>query len=137
VSPFGIYTKGAPADVAVQLDQYNDLYADPVTWLKQGWVDYLSPQLYWRDKSAQSFSSLLQWWRSPTVNPRQIAIYPSINLDHLGGSSGWPVDEIAAQLAIELTTKPRFSGGFILWNIGPVLRNQKGVSGVVARTPKR
>ena len=85
VSPFGIYRKGFPSNVTVELDQYHDLYADPVAWLRNGWVDYLSPQLYWRDKSAQSFSALLEWWRSPRVNPREVPIYPSIAIDRLGG----------------------------------------------------
>ncbi len=133
VSPFGIYRKGFPANVTVELDQYRDLYADPVAWLKNGWVDYLSPQLYWRDKSAQSFSALLEWWRSPEVNPRELPIYPSIAIDRLGGSYGWPSSEIALQLTIELSTKPRSSGGFILWNVGPLLENKKGIAVVVAK----
>jgi uncharacterized lipoprotein YddW (UPF0748 family) len=133
VSPFGIYSSGSPADVVVQLDQYRDLYADPVNWLQRGWVDYLSPQLYWRDKSAQSFSALLRWWRSSQVNPRGIAIYPSIALDHLGGSYGWPSSEIASQLAIEVMTKPRYSGGFVLWNVGALMENKKGVALVIAK----
>lgn len=134
VSPFGIYRKGFPDNVKVELDQYQDLYADPVAWLKNGWVDYLSPQLYWRDKSAQSFSALLQWWRSPLINPREIPIYPSIAVDRLGGSYGWPSSEIASQLAIEATIKPRSSGGFILWNMGPLLQNKKGIDVVVAKS---
>jgi uncharacterized lipoprotein YddW (UPF0748 family) len=133
VSPFGIYRKGFPANVTVELDQYQDLYADPVAWLKSGWVDYLSPQLYWRDKSAQSFSTLLEWWRSPEANPREIPIYPSIAIDRLGGSYGWPSSEIASQLTIEMSIKPRSFGGFILWNVGPLLENEKGVALVVAR----
>jgi len=133
VSPFGIYRRGAPADVVVELDQYRDLYADPAAWLQHSWVDYLSPQLYWRDKSAQSFSALLRWWRSPQVNPHEIPIYPSIALDHLGGSYGWPSTEIASQLAIEAATKPRSSGGFLLWNVGPLMQNKKGVALVVER----
>jgi uncharacterized lipoprotein YddW (UPF0748 family) len=133
VSPFGIYRKGFPAEVTVELDQYSDLYADPVNWLHHGFVDYLSPQLYWRDGSAQSFSTLLRWWRSPEVNPRGIPIYPSIALDRLGGSYGWPSSEIASQLVIEASTKPRPSGGFILWNVGPLMQNRKGVAMVVAR----
>jgi uncharacterized lipoprotein YddW (UPF0748 family) len=132
VSPFGIYRKGFPANVTVELDQYRDLYADPVAWLRNGWVDYLSPQLYWRDKSAQSFSTLLEWWRSPNVNPRAVPIYPSIAIDRLGGSYRWPSSEIASQLSIELSIKPRSSGGFILWNVGPLLENKKGVAFVVA-----
>jgi uncharacterized lipoprotein YddW (UPF0748 family) len=133
VSPFGIYRKGFPSNVTVELDQYRDLYADPVAWLRNGWVDYLSPQLYWRDKSAQSFSALLEWWRSPQVNPREVPIYPSIAIDRLGGSFGWPSSEIESQLAIELSIKPRSSGGFILWNVGPLLENKKGVAMVVAK----
>jgi uncharacterized lipoprotein YddW (UPF0748 family) len=133
VSPFGIYSRGSPADVVADLDQYKDLYADPVKWMHNGWVDYLSPQLYWRDKSAQSFSSLLHWWRNPQINPRGVPIYPSIALDRLGGSYGWPSSEIASQLAIEEITKPRYSGGFVLWNVGPLMENKKGVALVVAK----
>jgi uncharacterized lipoprotein YddW (UPF0748 family) len=133
VSPFGIYSRGYPANVTAGLDQYRQLYADPVAWLKNGWVDYLSPQLYWRNKSAQSFSALLEWWRSPEANPRGIPIYPSIALDRLGGSFGWPSSEIAAQLAIEQSTRPRSSGGFILWNVGPLVENKKGVAALVAK----
>ena len=133
VSPFGIYRKGFPANVTVELDQYQDLYADPVAWMRNGWVDYLSPQLYWRDKSAQSFSALLEWWRSPEVNPRAVPIYPSIAIDRLGGSYGWPSSEIASQLTIELSLRPRSSGGFVLWNVGPLLENKKGVALVIAK----
>jgi len=133
VSPFGTYTKGSPSDVTIELDQYRDLYADPVTWLNYGWVDYLAPQLYWRDKSPQSFSTLLRWWRSSAVNPRGIPIYPSIALVRLGSSHNWPASEIATQLGIESEIHPRTSGGFLLWNIGPLLENKKGVVAVVAR----
>ena len=41
--------------------------------------------------------------------------------------------EIASQLAIELSLRPRSSGGFILWNVGPLLENKKGVALVVAK----
>ena len=133
VSPFGIYRKGFPANVIAELDQYQDLFADPVAWLKNGWVDYLSPQLYWRDKSPQSFSALLEWWRSPEANPRQIPIYPSIAIDRLGGSYGWPSSEIALQLAIEMSIKPRSSGGFILWSVGSLVENKKGVAVLLTR----
>jgi uncharacterized lipoprotein YddW (UPF0748 family) len=131
VSPFGIYTHGAPASVHADLDQYRDLYADPVKWMKKGWVDYLSPQLYWRDGGPQSYSALLAWWRSPDVNPQGIPIYPSITLDKL--SSNWSSSEVARQLMLERSIKPRGDGGFIIWNIEPLLNNQRGVAGVIER----
>ena len=87
VSPFGIYTKGAPGDVKVGVDQYNELFSDPVAWMRAGWVDYLAPQLYWRDGGPQSFSSLLRWWRSPAANPRGVPILPGIAVDRMSSNN--------------------------------------------------
>ncbi|MEI8292674.1 MAG: family 10 glycosylhydrolase [bacterium] len=126
VSPFGIYTKGAPADVKAGVDQYNELFSDPVTWMRNGWVDYLAPQLYWRDQGPQSFSSLLRWWRSPNTNPRRVPIIPGIAVDRLS-SQGWEAGEIHRQLILEKNITPRPQGGFLLWNIGAVLKNTKGI----------
>ena len=127
VSPFGIHSKDtAPSNIKVGVDQYHQLFADPVQWLRQGWVDYLSPQLYWRDAGPQSFSTLLRWWRNPQVNPRGVPIIPGIAVDRLE-SQGWPAGEIDRQLTLEKSIAPRPRGGFLLWNIGPVQKNSKGI----------
>ncbi|MEO8207250.1 MAG: family 10 glycosylhydrolase [Chthoniobacterales bacterium] len=131
VSPFGIYTKGQPAEVRAGLDQYNELYADPVRWMREGWVDYLAPQLYWKDNGPQSFSALLRWWRSPSINPRGIPIYPGIALDNLTEKS-WPVSEIRIQLRLNKTIGPGSRSGFILWSVKPLLNNTKGVRSLVS-----
>jgi len=133
ISPFGIYTKGQPATVKAGLDQYHELYADPVLWMREGWVDYMAPQLYWKNKGPQSFQSLLRWWRSPSVNPRRIPIYPGIALERLTEKK-WPVQEIALQLRIECETQPRGHGGFILWSIKQLQKNIKGVAPLVRRS---
>ena len=130
VSPFGIYTKGSPPDVKAGVDQYNELYSDPVKWMREGWVDYLAPQLYWAEGGPQSFSSLLRWWRSPQVNPRGVPIWPGIAVDRMS-SHGWPASEISTQLGLEKSIAPRGHGGFLLWNIGPVAKNTKGIIPVV------
>lgn len=133
VSPFGIYRPNVPAGVEARVDQYSELYADPVRWLHEGWVDYLSPQLYWPDAGPQSFSALLSWWRSPAINPRGVPIYPSIAIDRLGGSTHWPADEIARQLRLEESINPRTGGGgFVLWSIKPLQQDLKGVGAIVA-----
>lgn len=133
VSPFGIYRPGVPAGIRAGVDQYGDLYCDSARWLREGWVDYLSPQLYWRDGGPQSYSALLAWWRGPAANPRGIPIVPSVAVDRLGEGFNWSAGEIANQLRLERTIGPRpGGGGFILWSIGPLLRDQKGIGGVVA-----
>jgi len=133
ISPFGIYTPGQPATVTGKLDQLNQLYADPLQWLRDGTVDYLAPQLYWPDKSEQSFSELLKWWRSREVNPRGIPIYPGIAVERLGGSYNWPASEIRRQLDLEKKTGPGANAGFILWNIKPLQENTKGISDIIRR----
>jgi len=131
VSPFGIYTRGQPSDVKAGLDQLNTLHADPLYWMRNGWVDYLAPQLYWPDGGDQSFSSLLRWWRDPRNNPRQVPIYPGVAVDRMT-SHGWSSNEIARQLQLERTIGPKANSGFILWNIKAVMNDTKGVRRVVA-----
>ena len=130
VSPFGIYRPGVPSGTTAGVDMYNQLYADALKWMREGWIDYLSPQLYWRDGGPQSFSLLLRWWRSPEANPRGVPIYPGIAVERLT-EKGWPAAEIGKQLQIERATGPRAGGGYILWNIKAIQNNTKGVNAVI------
>lgn len=50
-------------------DVYSELYCDAATWLKRGYIDYISPQLYWPMLSSStgyyshsSFDKLCPWW---------------------------------------------------------------------------
>lgn len=61
VSPFGIYKNGVPSGIA-GLDAYSTIYCDPLAWLSDGNVDYISPQLYWPTGGAQDFETLANWW---------------------------------------------------------------------------
>ncbi|GAB3200835.1 uncharacterized lipoprotein YddW (UPF0748 family) [Pontibacter aydingkolensis] len=61
VSPFGIYKNGVPAGIT-GMDAYNVIYADPVNWLENKYVDYLTPQLYWPIGGSQDYRKLLEWW---------------------------------------------------------------------------
>lgn len=66
VSPFGIWRnkssdpKGSDSN---GLQNYDDLYADPLLWAKKGWIDYLAPQLYWAlDLKVAPSRHLAHWW---------------------------------------------------------------------------
>ncbi|HWL40671.1 MAG TPA: family 10 glycosylhydrolase, partial [Gemmatimonadaceae bacterium] len=59
ISPFGIWRPGNPPGV-VGLDQYATLYADAKKWEQEGWLDYLTPQIYWQVESkGQPYAKLL------------------------------------------------------------------------------
>ncbi|MDR2121583.1 MAG: family 10 glycosylhydrolase [Flavobacteriaceae bacterium] len=68
ISPFGVWRnegsdpKGSKTRA---LQNYDDLYADVVYWMENGWIDYIAPQLYWqRGNSAADYSTLVEWWNT-------------------------------------------------------------------------
>jgi len=42
--------------------QYNGIYADPLAWLSEGTIDYISPQVYWTIGSSTDYQPITQWW---------------------------------------------------------------------------
>ena len=66
VSPFGIYRnqKSDPNGSATNgLQNYDDLYADVLMWVNNGWVDYNIPQIYWEiGNKAADYDTLIHWW---------------------------------------------------------------------------
>ena len=126
ISPFGIYTKGQPSTVKAGLDQLNEIFADPVKWMRSGWVDYLVPQLYWKDNSPQSFGELLKWWRGSAANPRGVPIYPGIAAYRMS-EQGWPPQEILRQVALSRTVGPGRSG-HVFFRMGTIANNTKGIA---------
>lgn len=42
---------------------YNDLYANTLNWVEQGWVDYIAPQVYYGFSSREApFADIVKWW---------------------------------------------------------------------------
>ena len=71
VSPFGIWTtdSSVASKRGINLpynitggNMYAEIYCDPVAWLEEGTVDYLSPQLYWKIGGGQDYKKLSKWW---------------------------------------------------------------------------
>lgn len=100
VSPFGIWRPGHPATVR-GLDQYAVLYADAKKWLNEGWVDYMTPQLYWAaDKPEQRYDLLLRWWVGENLMGRHIWPGNYTGKVAFTNSSAWRTDEIVEQIRL-------------------------------------
>ncbi len=98
ISPFGIWRPGNPPSV-VGFDAYEGLYADARKWLREGWVDYFSPQLYWSiDSEGQPYMALLDWWISQNVQERHLWPGNYTSRIWLEGNSHWEPEEIIAQV---------------------------------------
>ena len=68
ISPFGIWqnddgSNGGSASAG--LEAYEALYCDALAWARGGYVDYLSPQLYWRfETKVAPYARLSDWWNA-------------------------------------------------------------------------
>ena len=73
ISPFGIY-RNKKSDPKIGSDtnglqNYDDLYADVLLWVNNGWVDYCVPQLYWQiGNKAADYETLIKWWNKYASN---------------------------------------------------------------------
>jgi uncharacterized lipoprotein YddW (UPF0748 family) len=133
ISPFGIWKSGVPPGVK-GMSAYSELYADSRLWLASGWVDYLSPQLYWGiGAKEQSFPALLSWWASQA--PRGTRVWPGLYTERTGDGSkkGYSRDEIANQ--IEATRRSGVTDGAIHFSAKCIMRNQGGIADTLARGP--
>lgn len=71
ISPFGVW-KNNSTDLAgsatkAGVTNYDDLYADILLWQKEGWIDYVTPQLYWHiGKTVADYAVLADWWSKNT-----------------------------------------------------------------------
>lgn len=152
VSPFGIWRPGNPEGVK-GFDAFAGLYADARLWMRQGWMDYAAPQLYWAlDAKEQPYRALLDWWRGQWGEDASgqviVGNYTSrvpARSDGTLKAGEWEAGEIERQ--IEATRAAREGGAPALGNIhfsmvallenrgGLAERLQRGVYAVPARPP--
>lgn len=67
VSPFGIYRNKRNDPVngseTAGLQNYDELYADVMLWVNNGWIDYCVPQVYWQmGHPTADYTTLVKWW---------------------------------------------------------------------------
>ena len=57
------YYYGIKLPATTAMESYDNLYCNPVEWAKQGWVDYLNPQVYWSTTAKKGdYDILTPWW---------------------------------------------------------------------------
>lgn len=129
ISPFGIWRPGVPGGTTASIDAYEHLSADSRKWLANGWCDYLSPQLYWRINSEQSFTRLLTWWRQQGERP----VWPGIATARVNSTDdpGRPASEIVNQVSLTRTVGRNWVG-HVHWSVKSLMQNRGGVSSAVS-----
>lgn len=120
LSPFGIWRPNNPPAIA-GFDQYSQLYADAKLWINEGWIDYMTPQLYWSiNQLPQSYPVLLGWWAGENKKGRHV--WPGMAISRYKGEKG--IDETINQIMVTRGMLPE-SPGMVHWNIGPLVNNKE------------
>ncbi|WP_328917036.1 MULTISPECIES: glycoside hydrolase family 10 protein [unclassified Streptomyces] len=93
VSPFGVWRNAAtdPLGSATQagVQTYDDLHADTRKWVREEWIDYIVPQVYWNiGFAAADYATLVPWW-SDVVAGTRVRLYIGEAL-YKAGAEGRP-----------------------------------------------
>jgi uncharacterized lipoprotein YddW (UPF0748 family) len=119
VAPFGIWKPGSPSTIKGG-NMYEEIYCDSLKWWTNGWVDYMSPQLYWPiNPPDQSFTVLAKWWGEQNVKHRHL--WPGLNTGKAAGTN-WPKDELVNQ--IKVTREIPNANGHIHWSMKSLMQNK-------------
>jgi len=123
-SPLGSDTRGN--------EHYRAYFADSLAWVREGWVDYLIPQIYWHiGFDIACYEVLLNWWAA--------ALYGS-GVDLYIGHAAWREHEGQANFSGEMLRQLQMNEGrediagsvFFRWanlrgGVGDVLREWYGM----------
>jgi len=132
ISPFGVWQPGysktiSNVDIGGAFNAYEQIYADSRKWLKNGWLDYLSPQLYWKiEQTQQSYPVLLNWWLQENTKKRRI--FPGIYTSRVGT---WDAYEIVYQ--IKTTRGFSKESGNIHFSMKSLMENRGGITDLLAK----
>jgi uncharacterized lipoprotein YddW (UPF0748 family) len=91
ISPFSVWRNKDKdprgSDSRAGQTNYDDLYADILLWLKEGWIDYVAPQLYFEiGHDRVDFAKMLDWWSKNSYGKH---LYIGIGLYKAGSNAAW------------------------------------------------
>lgn len=128
ISPFGVWRNfdkdSTGSKTRAGQTNYDDLYADVLKWLRQGWIDYVTPQLYWHiGFEVADYAVLLDWWSKHTYGKH---LYIGHGAYRIGGK-GW---EDPNELLNQVTLNRDYGGvqGSMYFSSKVFLQNKDSVN---------
>lgn len=129
ISPFGVWRNidkdPDGSNTKAGQTNYDDLYADILLWLKNGWIDYVAPQLYWEfEQKNAPFQPLLDWWSTHTYGKN---CYIGLGIYRAGSNAYWK-DKTQLPRQIEALRNTPNIQGMIFFSSKSFERNPNGWS---------
>ena len=111
--------------------QYNGIFSDPLAWLEEGTIDYISPQLYWKtNHSTNPFGPLTDWWSyiAKHFGRHHYASHSISFLADANNTSNWA--EIVQQINYSRQYTQDNAPGVVLYSAKNVNGQNGGVGGL-------
>lgn len=132
ISPFGVWRnksidKSGSRTEAGQTN-YDDLYADILYWLKEDWIDYVAPQIYWHiGKKVANYRRLVKWWQKNSFGK---ACYIGHGVYRLNSDSKEKAWQTAEQIVRQIKLNRRKKGvdGSLFFSSKSFMDNRLGIN---------
>lgn len=139
IGPFGVWRNidRDPingSDTRAGIMCYDDLYADILLWLKNGWIDYVAPQVYWSmGFPPADYEKLVDWWSKHTYGRQLYIGHAAYKINNNTTDPNWyKPDEIKRQVTLN-RSNPNVNGS-LFFSVSPLLRNPLGVQDTIINT---
>ena len=139
ISPFGVWRniKDDPtgSDTRAGVPAYDTMFADTRTWIKQGWIDYIAPQIYWSlSFQAARYDTLVDWWVNE-VKGTGVKLYIGHAAYKVGDSSQSAEWQTAQQIITQLQYNDQYPQveGSIMFRAAHIVGNDPfGLGGLLS-----
>jgi uncharacterized lipoprotein YddW (UPF0748 family) len=148
ISPIGIWRPDNPKGVK-GFDSYAEIFADSRKWTNQGWLDYLTPQIYWQVGAKEhAYETLLPWWADQNVKQRhlwpgnftsKIGVKPDkkdlekLKKEKKKQPPPWTADDILRQIAA--TRAVPGATGNVHFSMKALMKNKEGIADKLKKGP--
>lgn len=138
ISPFGVWRnnnvdpRGSATRAGVQ--NYDDLYADILKWLREGTIDYVTPQLYWEiGKKVADYSVLVKWWSENSYGKN---LYIGLYASQLGQKTAPAEWRKGNELVRQMQLNKNYSqvDGAMFFSAKAIMGNYQGIADSLSKS---
>ncbi len=130
VSPCGVWQNNNGSNGGSDtrgFEGYHSLYCDALAWIEGGYVDYISPQLYWTfETSATPYDHMVRWWNA-ALDGSNVKLYVShASYRYEDGEWNSPEGQLTEQITFARSEKAY--RGSVCYGYDEIKRNVHGAS---------
>ncbi len=130
ISPFAVWQNNNGQNGGSNtngFEAYHSLYCDALAWIRGGYIDYISPQIYWTfGNGSAPFDVLTRWWNAQ-LDGSNVKLYVS-HASYRYEDGNWenPQGELTEQ--VEFARSEKYYHGSIFYGYDEINRNINGAS---------